>query len=143
MTYTAEKTTVSTSASEQQLITIEFAPNLDPNQTEYSYEQPQFVFGEQVIRQADSSISTKPLTVCGMELVESKTPSGQLLNQPYWKYKVNDGQQKIWLSESALVRYPTTCSQCSYFQSHHDSEGRGWRYCYTKSDWKKSYKINR
>jgi hypothetical protein len=122
MTYTAEKVTAQQS-SEQQLITIEFAPKLDPNETKYNYQQPLFVFGEQVILRNNQSTSFK---VCGMELVESKTSSGQLLNQPYWKYKVDNGQENIWLNESALVRYPTSCSQCTYFNNFDDPQGRGW-----------------
>lgn len=77
MTYTVETSTVQT--NERQLITIEFAPNLHPNETEYSYSQPQFVFGEQVTR--ITGTSSRPSTICGMELVESKTPSGQLINE--------------------------------------------------------------
>jgi hypothetical protein len=121
MTYTAEKSTVRT--SERQLITIEFAPKIHPNETDYSYPQPQFVFGEQVTR--ITGTSPAPLTICGMELVESKTNSGQLLNQPYWKYLVNDGQQKTWLNESALTRL-STCSQCSHFNDYKQAGGRGW-----------------
>ncbi|MBW4532525.1 MAG: hypothetical protein KME09_01165 [Pleurocapsa minor HA4230-MV1] len=121
MTYLAEKPTVQT--SERKLITIEFVPPQDPNETEYSYEQPLFVFGDQVTKQHNSST---PFTVCGMELVEFKTPSGRLLNQPYWKYKVNNGQEQIWLNESALVRYSPTCFQCTHFQDYQESNGRAW-----------------
>ena len=120
MTYSIEKSTVQT---EKRLITIEFAPPQDPNETKYSYEQPLFVFGDQVIPKNNSST---PITVCGMELVEFKTPSGKLLNQPYWKYKVDNGQEKIWFSESTLVRYSHTCVQCSHFHNFNESSGRGW-----------------
>lgn len=122
MTHTVDKPTVRTSVQERQLITIEFAPNIHPNETEYSYPQPKFVFGEKVTR-ITGTFST-PLTICGMELVESKTNSGQLINQPYWKYLVNDGQQKAWFSESALTRL-FTCSQCPHFQDFSDRD-RGW-----------------
>lgn len=61
-----------------------------------------------------------------MELVESKTPSGQLLNQPYWKYKLINGQEQIWYDESALDRYFTTCSKCPQFTDFDDNQGRGW-----------------
>jgi hypothetical protein len=121
MAYIKEKPAVRT--SERQLITIEFAPNIHPNETDYSYPQPQFVFGEQVTR--ITGTSPAPLTICGMELVEFKTNSGQLINQPYWKYLVNDGQEKTWLNESALVRY-STCSQCPHFNDFDDPNGRGW-----------------
>ena len=121
MTYITEKQTVQ--RSERQLITIEFTPPQDPKETEYSYEQPLFVFGDQVTKQHNSST---PLTVCGMELVEFKTPSGQLLNQPYWKYKVDNGQEQVWLIESALDHYSSSCSQCSCFTDFNDDRGRGW-----------------
>jgi hypothetical protein len=139
MTYTAEKSTVRT--SERQLITIEFAPKIHPNETEYSYQQPLFVFGEQVINPSHLSSST-PLTVCGMELVEStwrldkrrkpprpspsKTNSGQLLNQLYWKYLVKDGQNTFRFEESALKHYFNTCSECKHFQDYQEPNGRGW-----------------
>jgi hypothetical protein len=140
MTYTVEKLTVQTSTQERQLITIEFAPQIDSNETEYSYPQPQFVFGEQVVPKNNLSIT---LIICGMELVVSKTSSGQLLNQPYWKYKLDDGQQNLWLNESALtaegghsqalpckgrerVTRLSTCSQCTYFNDFNDPQGRGW-----------------
>jgi hypothetical protein len=122
MTYTLEPSTVQT--SEQQLITIEFAPKIHPGEIDYSYSQPQFVFGEQVTR--ITGTSPAPMTICGMELVESKTPSGQLLNQPYWKYLVYDGQEKLWLDESALTSYSSTCSQCSHFNNYQEAAGRGW-----------------
>jgi hypothetical protein len=127
MTYTVETSTVRTSTSdqEQQLITIEFAPKIHPNETEYNYQQPLFVFGEQVINPSHLSSST-PLTVCGMELVESKTNSGRLINQPYWKYLVKDGQNTFRVEESALKRYSNTCSQCPHFNDHQDDRGRGW-----------------
>ncbi|MBW4533211.1 MAG: hypothetical protein KME09_04675, partial [Pleurocapsa minor HA4230-MV1] len=121
MTYTVEKPTVQT--SEQQLITIEFAPKLDPNETEYTYPQPLFVFGEQVIHQNHPS---NPFTVCAMELVEFKTPSGQLLNQPYWKYKITNGEVSFWKDESALERYSDTCAQCPHFNDYQETNGRGW-----------------
>jgi hypothetical protein len=90
MTYTTEKSTVL--VRDRQLITIKFAPQIDPNETEYSYPQPLFVFGEQVTQGNNPST---PLTICGMELVVSKTSSGQLLNQPYWKYKLSDAPTLI------------------------------------------------
>ncbi|NJO98920.1 MAG: hypothetical protein HC764_25410 [Pleurocapsa sp. CRU_1_2] len=110
------------STQERQLITIEFAPPLDPAETEYQYEHPLFVFGDQVIQKNNSST---PFTVCGMELVQSTTPSGRLLNQPRWKYKLTNRLEQIWLDESALTRC-STCSQCSHFNDYQDNLGRGW-----------------
>ena len=46
MAYLTEKSIAQT--EKQQLITIEFAPKLDPEETEYTYQQPLFVFGERV-----------------------------------------------------------------------------------------------
>ena len=112
MAYLTEKSTVQT--EEQQLITIEFAPKLDPEETEYTYQQPLFVFGERVIPRSYLGSSNSPSTICAMELIEFKTSSGQLLNQPYWNYKVKNRQESIWLNETALVRYSSTCSQCSH-----------------------------
>ncbi|MBW4532490.1 MAG: hypothetical protein KME09_00990 [Pleurocapsa minor HA4230-MV1] len=121
MTYLAEKQTVQ--AEERELITIEFVPPQDPNETKYSCEQPLFVFYEQVILKNNSST---PFTVYAMELVESKTNSGKLLNQPYWKYKITNGEVSFWKVESALERYSDTCAQCSHFQDYQESNGRGW-----------------
>jgi hypothetical protein len=121
MTYITEKPTVQ--RSERRLITIEFAPPQDSNETEYSIPQPLFIFTEQVIQRNNPS---NPFKVCRMELVESKTPSGQLLNQPYWKYKVDNGQVSFWKVESALERYSPTCSQCPHFHNFNESNGRGW-----------------
>ncbi|BAZ47327.1 hypothetical protein NIES4102_43730 (plasmid) [Chondrocystis sp. NIES-4102] len=121
MAYLAEKPALKT--SERQLITIEFAPPQDPKETEYTYPQPLFVFTEQVVPKNNPSSLFK---VCAMELIESKTPSGQLLNQPYWKYKLTDGQKQIWKDESTLVRYFSNCSQCPHFDDYRDPDGRGW-----------------
>ena len=121
MAYIAEKPTVQTEG--RQLITIEFAPPQNPKETEYTYPQPLFVFTEQVVPKNNPS---SPLTVCGMELVQSTTPSGQLLYQPYWKYKVDNGQEQVWLIESALVRYSPTCAHCKYFNDFDDPNGRDW-----------------
>ncbi|HEY9768488.1 MAG TPA: hypothetical protein V6C71_08235 [Coleofasciculaceae cyanobacterium] len=38
-----------------------------------------------------------------MELLDSQTPSGKLLYQPSWKYKISDGQQTYCKDETALV----------------------------------------
>ena len=57
-----------------------------------------------------------------------------MLNQPYWKYKISNGEVFFEKEESALLRYedksspftPNTCSSCSNFQDYHESNGRGW-----------------
>ena len=112
-----------TSQTERPLITIEFAPDIHPEETEYEYSHPQFVFGNCV-----TLINEYPeteYTVCALELIESKTPSGKLLSQPRWKYKISDGQQTYWKEESALTRV-NTCSTCQHFEDFHEPNGRGW-----------------
>lgn len=77
MTYIVKKPAVSFTGIERPLITIEFAPDIHPTETEYSYPHPQFVFGDRV-----TIANTYPeleFTVCALELVESKTQSGKLL----------------------------------------------------------------
>ena len=87
---------------ERELITIEFAPDIHPEETEYSYEHPQFVFGDRVF--LVNSFPKDEYIVCGLELMESKTPSAKLLNQPFWKYKISNGKVSYWKDETALVR---------------------------------------
>ncbi|NJO97730.1 MAG: hypothetical protein HC764_18470 [Pleurocapsa sp. CRU_1_2] len=136
MTYTAEKPTVQVSGDyaprtlrDRQLITIEFAPKIHPTETEYTYEHPQFVFGDRVI--ITNHFPELEFIVCALELIESKTPSGKLLNQPRWKYKVSNGQVSYWKDESALVRSEQsststdTCVNCQHFHDYHE-RNRGW-----------------
>ena len=125
MTYIVEKPAISFTGIKRSSITIEFTPNIHSTETEYSYEHPQFAFGDRV-----SIINTYPeleFTVRALELIESKTPSGRLLNQPYWKYKVSNGQVSHWKDETALTRYTQkTCSSCNQFRDHHEPNGKGW-----------------
>ena len=88
---------------EKELITIEFAPKIHEDETEYTYKHPQFVFGEEVEVKGSFSYPAITYKVCALELLESKTPSGKLLNQPSWKYKISDGEQIYWKDETALV----------------------------------------
>lgn len=88
---------------EKELITIEFATNIHPDETEYSYQHPQFVFGNEVEIKGSFIYPTITYKVCALELLENKTPSGKLLYQPSWKYKISDGQQTYWKDETALV----------------------------------------
>jgi ethanolamine utilization cobalamin adenosyltransferase len=78
---------------EQQLITIEFTPNATND--EYLIEQPEFVFGDIIVMKQQwencflNKLDTENLdtyTICGMELVEPKNQSGQMIDYPYWKY---------------------------------------------------------
>ena len=117
---------------ERQLITIEFAPNIHPLETEYSYEHPRFVFGDRVTLK--NKYPETEYTVCALELIESKTPSGRLLSQPRWKYKISNGEVCFEKEELALLRYedksspntPNTCSSCSNFKNYNEPNGRGW-----------------
>ena len=135
-----------TFSGERSLITIEFAPRIHPEENQYSYEHPRFVFGDRV-----TSINEDPeieYTVCALELIESKTPSGRLLAQPRWKYKITNGEVYYWKEESAISRLESpssnrTCSDCSYFQDYQEPEffefdgktiannnlGKGWCNC--------------
>lgn len=129
MTYIVQKPARSFTSIERPLITIEFAPNIHKDETEYQYEHPQFVFGDCV-----TIINTYPeleFTVCALELIESKTPLGKLLSQPRWKYKLTNGQVSYWKDETALIHYQdksslNTCSTCSKFNNYQDNYGRGW-----------------
>ena len=117
-----------TSTQERPLITIEFAPDIHPEETEYSHPHPLFVFGDRV-----TPINFYPATeyrVCALELIESKTPSGRLLNQPYWKYKISNGETSYWKEETALARWSEpestdTCADCQHFRDFNERE-RGW-----------------
>jgi len=129
MTYIAEKPSVSSSAGGRQLITIEFAPDIHKEESEYSYDHPQFVFGDRV-ELSNAGLNYPPIqyTVTALELVESKTNQGKLLNQPCWKYKIFDGEKTLWKEESALIRHgeKTTCLQCPQFNNYHQPDGSGW-----------------
>ena len=147
MTYIVEKPATQQTGSERPLITIEFAPEIHPEETEYSYEHPRFVFGDRVILK--NEYPQTEYVVVGMELIESKTPSGQLLFQPYWKYKVSNGQVSYQKEESALIRAASpslalTCKGCQHFEDYREPEffqidgekiannnlGRGWCHCF-------------
>ena len=104
MTYIVEKPIASLANRELTLITIEFAPDIHPDEIEYNYPHPQFVFSDEVINKFNPS---KVLTICALELIEHKTPSGKLLYQPCWRYKVNGGN---WYDESVLIRQSDTCN---------------------------------
>ncbi len=121
MTYTATKPPLSAlTVDEKILVNIEFAPNIHPTEAKNYNYQPKFRFHDEVINKFNPS---ETLTICGMEIIESKTSSGKLLNQPYWKYEVEDGS---WYDESVLIHQSDTCAKCPYFQDYNDERGRGW-----------------
>lgn len=147
MTYIVAKLAVSDTAVERPLITIEFAPKIHPDETEYSYKHPQFVFGDCVILK--NEYPQREYNVVGMELIESKTSSGRLLSQPRWKYKVSNSEVCYWKEESAIKasKSPSvnqTCADCSYFQDYQEpkffeidgnlvvnkNRGKGWCNCF-------------
>ena len=119
--------------SERSIITIEFYPEIHPSETEYSYEHPLFVFGDRVTLK--NEYPQREYVVVGMELIESKTQSRRLLFQPYWKYKVSNGEVSYWKDESALIGYgkqqsTPTCLTCPHFNDYHEDNGRGWCHCF-------------
>ncbi|HEY9768580.1 MAG TPA: hypothetical protein V6C71_08740 [Coleofasciculaceae cyanobacterium] len=127
-----------TSTQERPLVTIEFAPNIHPSETQYNYEHPLFVFGEKV--ELINSFPSIAYTTYALELIESKTPSGRLLSQPYWKYKISNGQVSYWREETALIRHiEKTCLTCARFQNYNDNNGKGWCHQFNHSA-KTSYK---
>lgn len=103
---------------EQRLITIEFTPNATSD--EYLVEQPEFVFGDIIVIKQQwehcflNQMDTEDLdtfTICGMELIEPKNQSGQMIDYPYWKYGIRstDGSKEvIWREEYELVRKAST-----------------------------------
>lgn len=95
---TTVKPVASLANKERTLITIEFAPNIHPGETEYSYPHPQFTFGNRVF--LINEYPQLEFTVCALELVESKTASGKLLSQPRWKYKISNGEVSYWKEET-------------------------------------------
>ncbi len=104
--------------SEQRLITIEFTPNATND--EYLVKQPEFVFGDIVIIKQQwedyfiNRMDTNELdtfTICGMELIEPRNQSGQLIDYPYWQYGIRctEGTREvIWFKENELVRKAST-----------------------------------
>ena len=128
MTYIAENPANTVAVGEKQLVTIEFTSQVHSNETDYSYPHPRFTFFDRVTP-TDSYPATE-YTVCALEIIESKTPSGRLLSQPRWNYKISNGQTSFWKEETALLLYSNcstgTCSFCDRFQDFHEHNGRGW-----------------
>ena len=110
MTYT----TVQTKVNEDVIITIEFTPKPQSLDSEYQYTQPEFTITEMVWlkpqwehcqKHGIPETQLKQFRICAVELVDCITPSGELLNHPYWKYGIrNGGGDLVWLEEQALVR---------------------------------------
>ena len=105
---------------EQQLITIEFTPNVTDD--EYLVKQPGFVFGDIVIIKQQwehcflNGLDTDGLdsfTISAMELVEPKNELGQIIDYPYWNYGIRciDGTKEMtWFTQNELVRKASTTS---------------------------------
>ncbi len=100
--------------NEDLIITIEFTPEPQSPGSEYHYSQPYFVYGDIVATKAKWEHCKKyhlPETeldtfrICAMEMVDSLTPSGELLSQPRWKYGLRSDKTKdlVWYEEEALV----------------------------------------
>ena len=133
MTYIVEKPATQQTGSERPIITIEFYPEIHPGETEYQYKHPQFVFGDRVTLK--NEYPQTEYVVVGLKIIESKTSSGMLLNQPYWKYEITNGEVSYQKEESALSRSESawlnqTCSSCSHFENFNEQSGRGWCNCF-------------
>ena len=142
MTYLAEEPATQQTGSERPLITIEFYPEIDPSETKYSYEQPQIVFGDRVTLK--NEYPQTEYIVRGMDLVESRDSSGQLLFQPYWVCRITNNEISYWKKLSALIRLDSsgalatvvtrtperTCTNCTYFENFNELSGRGWCHCF-------------
>ena len=102
---------------EEILITIEFTPPIQSFDVEYSYSQPRFRFGDMVatkqqwehciLHHLNPDTNLDLFRICGMELVDSLSPSEELLSQPYWQYGIrctHGTNELIWFEEEALVR---------------------------------------
>lgn len=101
--------------NEDIIITIEFTPEAQSPGSEYQYTQPEFRFGDIVATKQnwehchkhhlpESELET--FRISAMEMVDSLTPSGELLSQPRWKYGLRSDKTKdlVWFEEQALVR---------------------------------------
>ena len=142
MTYLAQKPATPLVNRERLLITIEFTPEIHPKETKYSYEQPQIVFGDRVTLR--NEYPQTEYVVKGMDLVESRDSSGQLLFQPYWVCRITNGEISYWKKLSALIRLDSsgavatvatltperTCTNCSHFEDYNERSGRGWCNCF-------------
>ena len=104
-----------TKPAEEVIITIEFTPEPQSPDSEYYYPQPEFTITDMLALKQQwehcqkyhlPETELKQFRICAMELVEFLTPSGELLNQPYWKYGIRYtlSGELMWLSEQALVR---------------------------------------
>jgi len=101
MTYLATEPVALLSGQERTLITIEFAPEIHQDENQFHYPHPLFVFGSEV--EVKGSFPFPSFKVIALELVETKTPSGKLLAEPSWKYRISNGIQTLWKEQSALV----------------------------------------
>ncbi len=97
-------------------ITVETTKQL-PAGSDYSYKDPDFVWGDLVVKNEqreyclthslDLQENLDLFEVCAIELVERKSKSGLLLENPYWRYGIRclDGTKElIWFEEWELVR---------------------------------------
>ena len=101
---------------EDLIITIEFTPKPQTPGSDYQYTQPEFRFGDLVATRQDwehcykhrlPETELETFRICAMEMVDSLTPSGELLSQPRWKYEIESIDkigESIWFEEQALVR---------------------------------------
>jgi hypothetical protein len=97
-------------------ITVEITKQL-PAGSDYSYKDPDFAWGDFVIKQEqreycltnslDLQENLDVFEVCAIDLVEHKSKSGLLLENPYWRYGIRSVDRKrtlIWFDEWDLIR---------------------------------------
>ena len=102
-------------ASDIPIITIEFQPQVHPND-EYNYPHPLYVFGDIVaLRQQWEHCQEHGINpdeemdyyrICALELVEHKSKSGRLTDAPYWLYGIRcttGTKELMWFEEEELV----------------------------------------
>jgi hypothetical protein len=97
-------------------ITVEITKQL-PAGSDYSYKDSDFVWGDLVVKNKqreycltnslDLQENLDVFEVCALELVEHKSRSGLLLENPYWRYGIRclDGtKEMVWFDEWELIR---------------------------------------
>jgi hypothetical protein len=97
-------------------LTVEITKQL-PAESDYSYKEPDFVWGDLVVKheqreyclthKLDPEENLDLFEVCAIELVEHKSKSGLLLENPFWSYGIRclDGtKEMVWFDEWELVR---------------------------------------
>lgn len=145
-------------AQKSTLITIEFTYKTHLSETQYQLKQPQLRFFDRVTLK--NEYPQTEYVVRNMGIVESITETGKLLFQPYWIFRITNGEVSYWKEESALIRLDPprgffrdvpqtakpTCTDCTYFQDYQEPNffkvngekiannnlGKGWCNCFNR-----------